>query len=65
MPSKKLKTKDSSEYQTLLRRVREILIEGQQKIEEERVRTYWKTGRHILSHLLKYEDRAEYGAQVL
>ncbi len=52
-------------YDILLIQVRNTLIEGQQRIEEERVRTYWETGRHINKHILKYSKRAEYGGQVI
>ena len=54
-----------SDYNALIRRVKEILIEGQQRIEAERVRTYWETGRLIHGHVLDHADRAEYGTQVI
>lgn len=53
------------DYSALLRRVKEVLIEGQRRIESERVRTYWETGRVIHGHILKHADRAEYGSQVI
>ena len=55
----------SNGYKTLLNKVRETLIEGQQRIEQERVRTYWETGRVIRADILKHKDRAEYGGEVL
>jgi hypothetical protein len=58
-------SKIPSDYQGLLRKVKETLIEGQQRIEAERVRTYWETGRLIHGHVLKFADRAEYGAEVV
>ena len=63
--SSKNSPKIPSDYQGLLKKVKETLIEGQQRIEAERVRTYWETGRVIHGHILKYADRAEYGAQVI
>ncbi|OGX24262.1 MAG: hypothetical protein A3D10_08735 [Omnitrophica WOR_2 bacterium RIFCSPHIGHO2_02_FULL_48_11] len=55
----------SANYDNLLRRVRAVLIEGQRRIEAERVKTYWEIGRIIYTHILKYKDRAEYGTEVL
>ena len=55
----------SDNYSTLLTRVRETLIDGQRRIEEERVRIYWKTGKLIQAHILKNANRAEYGTQVM
>ncbi len=60
----KIKNISPSDYTLLLNRVKKTLIEGQQKIEEERVRIYWETGRHIYRHILKYSDRADYGTEV-
>jgi len=54
----------SPEYEALLNKVRKILIEGQMRIEQERVRTYWETGKVIHVHILKYE-RADYGKEVI
>lgn len=54
----------NSTYSQLLNRVRMILIEGQKRIEAQRVRTYWETGRIIHEHILKYKDRADYGSEV-
>ncbi len=54
-----------ADYPDLLVRVKAALIEGQQRIEQERVRTYWETGRLIHIHILKHKARAAYGAQVI
>ena len=51
-------------YNALLNRVKRILVEGQSRIEAERVRTYWETGRIIHSHILKH-DRAERGRETI
>jgi endonuclease YncB( thermonuclease family) len=52
-------------YEALVKSVRSALIEGQKRIEAERVRTYWETGRLINEHVLKHKDRADYGARVI
>jgi len=52
-------------YARLRREVQEVLIAGQRKIEQEKVRTYWETGRIIHEHILKQKDRADYGRQVI
>lgn len=57
--------KSKTPYDILLAQVKTTLIEGQQRIEEEKVRTYWQTGLHINKHILKYSKRAEYGGQVI
>lgn len=57
--------KEISPYEILLSQVRETLIAGQARIEEEKVRTYWQTGVHINKHILKYSKKPEYGAQIL
>jgi hypothetical protein len=54
-----------SAYKQLLTQVKKVLIEGQARIEEQRVRTYWETGRLIHTHILQNKDRAEYGAEVI
>lgn len=55
----------SSVYQTLLARVRETLLDGQKRIEAEKIRTYWQTGKLIHEHILKNQNRAEYGGEVV
>ncbi len=52
-------------YLSLLVRVKRALIEGQQRIEDERLATYWETGRIIYANILRNKDRAEYGAEIL
>jgi len=54
-----------AEYRTLLAKIKRVLVEGQARIEQERVRTYWETGTLIRAHVLKYADRAEYGSAVI
>ncbi len=63
MPNSVQKVK--SPYEVLLSQVRETLIAGQARIEEEKVRTYWQTGAHINKHILKYSTRAQYGGEVI
>ncbi len=64
MPTKNLQ-KVKTPYDILLSKVRSTLLEGQRRIEEEKVRTYWQTGAHIHKHILKYADRADYGGQII
>lgn len=45
--------------------MREVLLLGQKKIEEQKVKTYWETGKIIQTHLLAHQDRADYGKQVI
>lgn len=48
-------------YQKLLSKLKSILIEGLKKIEEEKVRTYWRTGQLISNYILQNKERADYG----
>ncbi len=63
MNPKSLPTPDT--YPLLLKCVRETLIDGQRRIDAQRVRTYWETGRVIQADILKNADRAEYGTRVI
>lgn len=54
-----------STYEILKKKVRETLLLGRQRIEEEKVRTYWRTGKLIHEHILAHRDRAEFGKHVL
>ena len=56
--------KPPRDYPSLLRQVKATLIEGQRRIEAERVKTYWETGQLIHAHILKHKDRAVYGTEV-
>ncbi|MGE0269479.1 MAG: DUF1016 N-terminal domain-containing protein [Candidatus Omnitrophota bacterium] len=63
--SSKTTTIQASNYRSLLKQVEKTLLEGQARIEQERVRTYWETGRIIHTHILKNKDRADYGVEVI
>ena len=52
-------------YAELRRRVHETLLHGQQKIEREKVRTYWETGSYINLHVRIHDGRAEYRKRTL
>lgn len=52
-------------YAQLLKDVRKTLLHGQQKIEEQKVLTYWQTGRHIHRYVLDHKERAEYGKEIV
>ncbi len=63
MPTKNLQ-KVRTPYDILLSQVRSALLEGQRRIEEEKVRTYWKTGEHICKHILKH-SKPQYGGEIV
>jgi len=52
-------------YATLLSQVKKTLVEGQRRLEEERVKIYLTTGQLIRAHILQNSDRAQYGGEVL
>ncbi len=52
-------------YTQLRDKVKETLLEGQQKIERQKVLTYWETGKLIKEHLLSNKDRADFGRFVI
>ena len=55
-----------SGYGPLLKKVRETLLEGQRKIEKQKVLTYWEAGRHLHEHIFPHEGRREhYGKDVI
>ncbi|MFC1646032.1 DUF1016 N-terminal domain-containing protein [Candidatus Omnitrophota bacterium] len=55
------KTLTIKSYPTLVSQLRKVFIEGLQKIEAEKVRTYWRTGQLISNFLLANKQRADYG----
>ena len=61
MPNSKL----PSTYKSLLTKVRETLILGQQRIEAQKVKTYWETGRLIQDDIFKNKGRADYGTDLV
>ncbi len=68
MPSSTLLRRNTNlalNYTELKRRVQQVLLTGQKNIEQEKVRTYWETGKLIQSHILANKNRADYGKQVL
>ena len=52
-------------YPTLITQLKKVFIEGLQRIEEEKVKAYWQTGKLISEHLLTNKDRADYGTTLL
>ena len=52
-------------YSRLLKQVEQVLIKGQRRLEEERVKIYLETGQLIQKYILKHKDRAQYGAEVI
>jgi hypothetical protein len=45
VPTKTLSVKS---YSTLLSQLKTVFIQGMQRIEEEKVRTYWRTGQGLM-----------------
>ncbi len=64
MPTKNLQ-RVKSPYDILLLQVRKILLAGQRRVEQEKVRTYWQIGADIQKHILQYAKRADYGGQMI
>lgn len=65
-PVQNLKSGNPAGYVGLLNEVRKTLLEGQSKIEQAKVQTYWQTGRLINLHVLKYSgNNADYGNEVV
>jgi len=60
-----MSTKRPNTYKSLFQKVKQTLILGQQRIEEEKVKIYWETGNLIQSHIKQNKDRAEYGTEVV
>jgi len=58
------KNLSTSTYSALLAQLRKVFIQGLKKVEEEKVRTYWTTGKLIAEHLLANKERADYGASL-
>jgi endonuclease YncB( thermonuclease family) len=52
-------------YAALRKKIEEILLLGQQKIQEAKVQTYWETGRYINEHLQTIAARSAYGEKVI
>ena len=51
-------------YKILLAQVRQTLLEGQRRIEEERGRIYWEAGDLIYKDILKHKNRGKRNAEV-
>ena len=49
----------SKSYITLLKNLKSILIEGLRVIEEQRVKTYWNTGKLVLDYLLENKQHGD------
>jgi len=55
------KTLTTNTYPTLVTQLKKVFVEGLKRIEEEKVKAYWQTGKLISEHLLANKDRADYG----
>ena len=44
-------------YAQLKRKVEEALLLGQRRVEQEKIRTYWQTGKIISGYLSTYKNR--------
>jgi len=65
---KTLTLKHNKEIDVLITKVQTTLENGKRRaiaaIENEKKNTYWKVGKHIKTHLLKHEDKTDYGDYV-
>ena len=52
-------------YALLRKKVRETLLFGQERIDQEKIKTYWQTGKLIHQHILCHGERAGYGEKVI
>src|SRR3989338_3433734 len=53
-------------FEVLVRKVRETILVGQQRIEREKVQTYWKTGQFINRYIiLNKNKRADLGDRTI
>ena len=52
-------------YALLRKQVKEVLLRGRERIEQEKVKTYWETGRLISQHVLAHKGRADYGKEIV
>ena len=48
--------KIAASYRSLLGKVRQTLILGRQRIEAEKIKTYWQTGKLIQADILKNKE---------
>lgn len=55
---------DNNSYLKLLTQLKKVFIEGLERIEDEKVRVYWSTGRLISDYILEYKERADYGGNL-
>lgn len=62
---KKASVSTLSSYSALRLKVKERLLLGRKRIEEEQARTYWEVGRMINAHIQIHDGRAEYGRHVI
>lgn len=54
-----------SVYQKRLAQVQAILLRGYQKLQKEKVRTYWEVGRFVDKHFFDKQQRAKYGEEII
>lgn len=56
-------------YAALHQEILQVLLEGKrrarQAVEQEKVRTYWKIGQGLHTHLVQHGERAGYGEQLM
>jgi len=55
----------ASDYKTLRQKVRDTLLSGQERIERQKVLTYWQTGKLINDFVLQNTKYAERGSEVI
>ena len=65
MPKIALKRTSLASFETLVRRVKETILLGRERVRKEMVETYWQTGRYIHGHILHHQARADYGEKLI
>ena len=59
-----MKQFSAKSYSNLVTNLKKVFIDGLQRIEEEKVKVYWNTGRLISEFVLGNKSRADYGGNI-
>ena len=58
-------TQEVATYDQLVHAIRQAWAASQERVEQEKVRLAWETGKLIDTHVLQHQERANYGEEVL